>query len=87
VTRGRGASARRNTLRALRRATATAAEIQGISRARQRHRLAREANAATALDTDLGSLYSQFGEDKRNVFAAGMIPDGTPFNGQTWRAR
>jgi len=81
----RGKKAR--TLRALQRALATAGEIQGTSRMRQRRRSAGEANAAASLDTDLELLYEVLGDDKRGIFALGLVPNGSPYHGQTWRPR
>lgn len=60
--------------------------IQGTSNKRQRTRAAGEANAATGLDTDLFDLYDAYGEARREVFATGKVPDGTPFKGRTWRS-
>lgn len=77
---------RRKARRALAKAVATSGEIQGKSRKRQRSRAGGEANAATILGTDLARLYAKFGDDKRDVFATGLIPDGTPYKGRTWKA-
>jgi len=76
----------RNLRRRLAKAVRTSSEIQGKSRRRQRSRAAGEANFATSLDTDLRGLYEIFGDDKRDVFATGKVPDGTPYRGRTWRA-
>jgi len=81
--RGRKARA----LRALERALATTSEIQGTSRTRQRRRAALEANAAASLDTDLDLLYEVLGDDKRAIFATGLVPNGSPYRGRTWRPR
>lgn len=56
-----------------------------MARTRQRARLTGEANLATMLDTDLGLRYDAFDDDKRAIFATGLVPDGTPYKGRTWR--
>lgn len=81
------ADQRRRALRALARAMGTTAEIQGTSRQRQQRRSDGEANAAASLDTDLALLYDVLGDDKRVLFGTGLVPNGEPYRGRTWRAR
>lgn len=77
---------RRRARRALAKAMQTSAEIQGSAKHRQRSRSRGEANTAASFDTDLLGLYREFGEDKRAVFATGLVPNGAPYKGRTWRA-
>lgn len=86
-TRRSPSDRKRKARRALRKALDSSARIQGASRQRQRSRLAGEANRAVSLDTDLGLLHSELSERKREAMATGLVPNGTPFKGRTWRAQ
>lgn len=61
--------------------------IQGAARRRQGARAVGEANAAASLDTDLRELYEDYNGDRRELFATGLVPNGTPYKGRTWKAQ
>lgn len=73
---------RRKVRRALAEAVQTTAEIQGTARARQKTRAAGNANDAAVKTTDLEHLYGDLREDKRALYATGLIPEGTPYRGR-----
>jgi transcriptional regulator with XRE-family HTH domain len=75
---------RRDARRAIESAQQTSAQIQGISRERQRSRAVAEANIAASLDSKLGGLYQDLRGDKR--VSSGALRE-REFRGRTWRAR
>lgn len=83
--RGKGSAQRRKARRAIAKAVRTAEEIQGTARARQKHRAAAAANTAAKLTGDLDDLYEEFNGNKREIFATGLVPDGTEYRGRTAR--
>lgn len=83
-SRSRGRSTRR-VRRLIAEAVSTSAELQGTSRKRQRTRAAGEANLAAGLDRQVENLRETFNGNKRDIFATGLVPDGTEFRGKTRR--
>ncbi len=83
--RGSGAAQRRKARRAIAQAVKTSAELQGTSRKRQRTRAAGESNLAAGLDRQVENLRETFNGNKRDIFATGLVPDGTEFRGKTRR--
>jgi len=85
--RGAGSAQRRKARRAIAKAVETSAELQGKSRSRQKTRAAGEKNRAASLDRQVDALREEFNGDKRNIFATGLVPDGTPYTGKTARLK
>lgn len=83
-SRSRGRNTRR-VRRLIAEAVSTSAELQGTSRQRQRTRAAGEANLAAGLDRQVENLRETFNGNKRDIFATGLVPDGTEFRGNTRR--
>ena len=73
---------RRSARRAAARAVQTAAEIQGTARARTTARATGNADAAAAKGGDLDNLYGEYRGDKRDLYATGLVPEGTEYKGR-----
>lgn len=79
-------SQRRKARRAIENAVQTANEIQGAARARQRARAKGRAVQAAARTDKLDELYGNFRRDKRDIYASGLVPEGTGYRGRTSKA-